>query len=98
MSGYPPLPSDVMPDDLVDNENSPGYANQGYSRSEHAGHLRTALAHCEASVRCLGKAIDALQFDPYVDANPEGEKAGRGRAATLDIAKRTLKFAIASNI
>jgi hypothetical protein len=54
--GYPPLPSDVMPD--VTSADDDGYANQEYSRTEHAKHLRTALEHCEAAVRCLGKALD----------------------------------------
>ena len=62
-----------MPDDLVDNENSTGYTAQGYDRAAHVKHLRTALAHCEECARHLSKAIDALQFDPDVDTNPEGE-------------------------
>jgi hypothetical protein len=69
--GHPPLPSDVMPD--VTSEDDPGYAGQGYDRAEHVKNLRSALEHCEASARHLGKAIDALQFDHDVDTNPEGE-------------------------
>jgi hypothetical protein len=37
-------------------------------------------------------------FDPDVDANQQGERARRARAAKLDIARRSLRFAIASNI
>jgi hypothetical protein len=59
-----------MPD--VTGAHDPDYAGQGYDRAEHVEHLREALSHCEACVRHLGKAIDALQFDPDVDANPEG--------------------------
>ena len=60
----PPLESDLLERDEDGGD---------YDRAAHVEHLRTALAHCEECVRHLGKAIDALQFDPDVDTNPEGE-------------------------
>jgi hypothetical protein len=50
-------------EDLVTSEDSPAYSGQGYSRTEHVRHLRTALDHCEACSRCLGKAIDIMEDD-----------------------------------
>jgi hypothetical protein len=57
----PALPP--LPEDLVTSEDSPAYSGQGYSRTEHVRHLRNALEHCEAAVRCLGEAIDLTEND-----------------------------------
>jgi hypothetical protein len=67
MSGYPPLPADVMPD--VTSADDPGYANQGYSRAAHVEHLGEALDHCEACARHLGKALDLLDDEPIAQNN-----------------------------
>ena len=57
----PALPP--LPEDLVTSEDSPAYSGQGYSRTEHVRHLRTALDHCEAAAKCRSKAIDLAGDD-----------------------------------
>jgi hypothetical protein len=84
--GYPPLPTDVMPD--VASEDDPAYAGQGLSHSARAEHLKAAHFYAREAVKCLQKAIDMLddealgpeqadvepmRFDDGVDANPEGK-------------------------
>jgi hypothetical protein len=94
-SGEPRLPSD-----LVTSADDPGYAAQGYDRAEHVKHLHSALAHSEECVRCLTKALAALDDEPIQDdldiepidfsgdnvpANPQD------RAARIALIRRALR-------
>jgi hypothetical protein len=101
--GYPPLPSDVMPD--VTNEDDPAYAGQGYSRSARAEHLKAAHFHAKEAVKCLQSALDMLDAEALgteqVDVEPmdfgddtdgpETEKARRAALMVLrSLASRSL--------
>jgi hypothetical protein len=66
--GYPPLPSDVMPD--VTSADDDGYAYQGYDRVEHVRHLRAAHFHVKECARCLRQALAALDDE---ELGPEGD-------------------------
>jgi hypothetical protein len=80
--GLPPLPDDVMPDFERDED-----GDDGYDGTDYVELLRQAHWHMKESTRRIQKALDAL----------DDEKARRERAAKLDVARRSLKCAIAAN-
>jgi hypothetical protein len=90
--GYPPLPTDVMPD--VTSEDDPAYAGQGLSRSARAEHLKAAHFHAREAVKCLQKAIDMLDDEALgpeqADVDPtdfgdydDNQQTERARRAVL---------------
>jgi hypothetical protein len=83
--GYPPLASDVMPEERDED-------GGGYDSAAHVEHLRDALSHCEECAKHLRRAIDLIGDN--APSNPEAE-AKRRRTALY---RRSLRWARASNI